>query len=148
MSREKEEPRVVNFDDVGAKLRFLQAVKKLKGLQEVSIRPRKKTRSLNANAYYWAAFIPDWTDWLREQYGDPTITTEQAHQLLKVRVLGPKEKILDTGEVLEIIPETHSMDQVEFGIYLDKAKEFLQAFAQIIVLDSDLFWESKEKRTA
>lgn len=148
MSREKEEPRVVNFDDVGAKLRFLQAVKKLKGLQEVSIRPRKKTRSLNANAYYWAAFIPDWTDWLREQYGDPTITTEQAHQLLKIRVLGPKEKVLDTGEVLEIIPETHSMDQVEFGMYLDKAKEFLQEFAQIIVLDSDLFWESKEKRAS
>lgn len=148
MSREKEEPRVVNFDDVGAKLRFLQTVKKLKGLQEVSIRPRKKTRSLNANAYYWAAFIPDWTDWLREQYGDPTITTEQAHQLLKVRVLGPKEKVLETGEVLEIIPETHSMDQEEFGLYLDKAKEFLQEFAQIIVLDSDLFWESKERRAS
>ena len=148
MSREKEEPRVINFDDVGAKLRFLQAVKKLKGLHEISIRPRKKTRSLNANAYYWAAFIPDWTDWLREQYGDPTITTKQAHQLLKLRVLGPKEKILDTGEVLEIIPETHSMDQVEFGIYLDKAKEFLQEFAQIIVLDSDLFWESKERKSA
>lgn len=148
MSREKEEPRVVNFDDVGAKLRFLQAVKKLKGLQEVLIRPRKKTRSLNANAYYWAAFIPDWTDWLREQYGDPTITTQQAHQLLKVRVLGPKEKVLDTGLVLEIIPETHNMDQDEFGIYLDKAKEFLREFAQIIVLDSDLFWESKERRAS
>lgn len=139
MSREKDEPRVVNFDNLDAKRRFLEHAKKLRGLQEVSIRPRKKTRSLNANAYYWAAFIPDWTDWLREQYGDPTITTEQAHQLLKVRVLGPREKILDTGEVLEIIPETHSMDQEEFGIYLDKAKEFLRDFAQIIVLDSDLF---------
>lgn len=148
MPREKDEPRVVNFDDLGAKLRFLQAAKKLKGLQEVSIRPRKKTRSLNANAYYWSAYIPDWADWLREQYGDPTITTEQAHQLLKVRVLGPKEKILDTGEVLEIIPETHSMDQEEFGLYLDKAKEFLREFAQIIVLDSDLFWESKERRVS
>lgn len=126
----------------------MQKIQKLRGLYEVSIRPRKKTRSLNQNSYYWASYIPPWTDWLREQYGDPTITTEQAHQLLKVRVLGPKEKILDTGEVLEIIPETHSMDQVEFAMYLDKAKEFLQEFAQIIVLDSDLFWESKEKRVS
>jgi hypothetical protein len=38
------------------------------------------------------------------------------------------------------------MDQVEFGVYLDKAKEFLEEFAGIVVLDSDLFWESKEKR--
>lgn len=144
----KEPPLVVNLDNVETKRRLMQKIQRLRGLHEVSIRPRKKTRSLNANAYYFAAYIPPWADWLREQYGDPTITNEQAHQLLKVRVLGPKEKILDTGEVLEIIPETHSMDQVEFGVYLDKAKEFLQEFAQIIVLDSDLFWESKEKRAS
>lgn len=149
MSREKEEPRVVNFDNIDAKRRFLEQAKKLRGLQEVSIRPRKKTRSLNANAYYWAAFIPDWTDWLREQYGDPTITTEQAHQLLKVRVLGPREKVIEeTGEVIELIPTTHDMDKDEFAIYLDKAKEWLADFAGIVVLDSDLFWESKERRSA
>lgn len=145
--REKEPPRVVNFDDVGAKRRFMQGVQKLRGLQEVSIRPRKKTRSLNANAYYWSAFIPPWTDWLREQYGDPTITAEQAHELLKVRVLGPKEKVIEeTGEVIELIPTTHDMDKDEFAIYLDKAKEWLADFAGIVVLDSDLFWESKERR--
>lgn len=149
MSREKEPPRVVNFDDVGAKRRFMQGVQKLSGLQEVSIRPRKKTRSLNANSYYWSAYIPPWTDWLREQYGDPTITTEQAHELLKVRVLGPKEKVIEeTGEVIELIPTTHDMDKYEFAVYLDKAKLFLEEFAGIVVLDSDLFWESKEKRSA
>jgi hypothetical protein len=57
VSREKEPPRVVNFDDVGAKRRFMQGVQRLRGLHEVSIRPRKKTRSLNANSYYWSAFI-------------------------------------------------------------------------------------------
>jgi hypothetical protein len=62
-------------------------------------------------------------------------------------VLGPKEKVLeDTGEVIELIPTTHDMDQVEFGVYLDKAKEFLEEFAGVVVLGSDLFWESKEKR--
>jgi hypothetical protein len=146
---EKEPPQVVNFDNVQTKRRFMEKVQRLKGLYEVSIRPRKKTRSLNANAYYWSAYIPPWADWLREQYGDPTITNEQAHALLKVRVLGPREKVIkDTGEVLEIIPTTHDMDKDEFGIYLDKAKEFLETFAGIVVLDSDLFWEGKEKRSA
>lgn len=144
---EKEPPRVINFDDVGAKLRFMQGVQALRGLQEVWIRPRKKTRSLNANSYYWCAYVQPWTDWLREQYGDPTITTEQAHELLKVRVLGPKEKVIEeTGEVIELIPTTHDMSKEEFAVYLDKAKEWLASFAGIVVLDSDLFWESKEKR--
>lgn len=149
MAREKEPPQVYNFDNLQTKRRFMEKVQKLRGLQEVSIQPRKKTRSLNANSYYWAAYIPVWTEWLREQWGDPTITTEQAHALLKVKVLGPKEKVLEeTGEIIELIPTTHDMDKDDFAIYLDKAKVFLQEFAGIIVLDSDLFWEKEEKRAS
>lgn len=148
MSR-KEPPQVLNFDSVETKRRFMQRVQKLKGLQEVSIHPRKKTRSLNANSYYWIAFVQPWTEWLRDEWGDPTITTEQAHAVLKLKVLGAKEKVIEsTGEVIELIPTTHDMDKDEFGIYLDKAKEWLAEFANIVVLDSDLFWESKEKRSA
>lgn len=148
MSR-KEPPHVYNFDDLATKRRFMEKVQRLRGLQEVSINPRKKTRSLNANAYYWAAYIPAWTEWLQEQWGDPSITTTQAHTELKRAVLGVKEKAReDTGELLELIPETHTMDQYEFADYLDKAAEFLARFAGIIVLSSDLFWESKEKRAS
>src|ERR1041385_7272038 len=108
MSREKEPPLVLNFDNVQTKRRFMEKIQKLRGVYEVSISPRKKTRSLNANAYYWAAYVRPFTEWLRDEWGDPTITTEQAHALLKVRVLGPKEKVIeDTGEVIELIPTTH-----------------------------------------
>lgn len=145
----KEPPQVLNFDSVETKRRFMQKIQKLKGLQEVSIHPRKKTRSLNANAYYWAAYVAPFTEWLQDEWGDPTITTEQAHGLLKIKVLGPKEKMLeDTGELIELIPTTHDMDKDEFAIYLDKAKEWLREFAGILVLDSDLFWESKERRAS
>lgn len=148
MSR-KEPPQVVNFDDINAKRQFMERAQRLKGLQEVSIRPRVKTRSLNANSYYWAAYIPPWLEWLKEQYGDPSITSEQAHELLKVRVLGPKEKLIEeTGEVIELIPTTHDMDKYEFADYLDKAAEFLASFAGIVVLSSDLFWEGEEKRAS
>jgi hypothetical protein len=137
-------PLVVNFDNVESKRRVMQRIQRLKGLHEVSIKPRKKTRSLNANAYYWAAYVQPFTEWLRDEWGDPTITTEQAHALLKVRVLGPKEKVLeDTGEVIELIPTTHDMDKYDFGNYLDSAAKFLAEFAGIVVLSSDLFFESK-----
>jgi hypothetical protein len=137
-------PLVVNFDNVESKRRVMQRIQRLKGLHEVSIKPRKKTRSLNANAYYWAAYIQPFTEWLRDEWGDPTITSEQAHALLKVRVLGPKEKLIeDTGEVIELIPTTHDMDKYDFGNYLDSAAKFLAEFAGIVVLSSDLFFESK-----
>lgn len=146
---EKAPPIVVNLDNVDQKRRLMERIQKLRGLQEVSIRPRKKTRSLNANSYYWAAYIPAWTEWLQEQWGDPSITTRQAHIELRKAVLGVKEKLReDTGEILELIPETHTMDQYDFADYLDKAAEFLARFAGIVVLSSDLFWESKEKRAS
>lgn len=148
MSR-KEPPQVVNFDDLGAKRRFMQMAQRLKGLQEVSINPRKKTRSLNANAYYWAAVVQPFTEWLRDEWGDPAITTEQAHTVLKKQVLGAKEKVIEsTGEVIELIPTTHDMDKYDFADYLDKASAWLAEFCGIVVLSSDLFWESSEKRAS
>ena len=143
MSR-REPPQVLNFDSVDTKRRFMQRVQKLRGLQEVSISPRKKTRSLNANAYYWVGVVQPFTEWLREQWGDPAITTEQAHAVLKLKVLGAKEKVIEsTGEVLELIPTTHDMDSFEFGDYLEKAIAWLAEFANIVVIPSEMFWESK-----
>ena len=140
----KEPPQVLNFDSVETKRRFMQRVQKLRGLQEVSISPRKKTRSLNANAYYWVGVVQPFTEWLREQWGDPAITTEQAHAVLKLKVLGAKEKVIEsTGEVLELIPTTHDMDSFEFGDYLEKAIAWLAEFANIVVIPSEMFWESK-----
>ena len=134
----------MKFDSVETKRRFMQRVQKLRGLQEVSISPRKKTRSLNANAYYWVGVVQPFTEWLREQWGDPAITTEQAHAVLKLKVLGAKEKVIEsTGEVLELIPTTHDMDSFEFGDYLEKAIAWLAEFANIVVIPSEMFWESK-----
>lgn len=139
-----EPPLVVNLSDLAAKRRLMQKIGSLSGLHEVSIRPRKKTRSLNANAYYFSAIVLPFREWLREQWGDNSITTEQAHTVLKTQVLGTKEKVIEsTGDVIELIPTTHDMDKIDFGNYLDSAAKFLAEFAGIVVLSSDLFFESK-----
>jgi len=145
----KEPPQVLNFDNVETKRRFMQKIQKLRGLHEVSIAPRKKTRSLNANAYYWVAYVAPLTEWLRDEWGDPSITTEQAHTVLKRQVLGVKEKVIEsTGEVIELIPTTHDMDKYDFGNYLDAAAKWLAEFCGIVVISSDLFWEGEEKRAS
>lgn len=148
MSR-KEPPLVVNLDNIESKRRLMQKIQRLRGLHEVSIRPRKKTRSLNANSYYFAAIVQPFTEWLRDEWGEPGITTEQAHTILKAKVLGTTEKVLEsTGEVIELIPTTHDMDKYDFADYIDAASKWLAEFCSIIVLSSDLFWEGKEKRAS
>lgn len=134
---------VLNFDDLDTKRRFMAKVGKLSGLQEVTIKPRRKTRSLQANAYYWSAYIPGWLEWLREASGEPWITKEQAHEALKKHVLGTTPIVnKETGEVIdEMIPDSRFMDTKEFGEYLDRAAEFLASFAGIVVISSDLFFE-------
>lgn len=140
----REPPLVVNLSDVAAKRRLMQKIGVMSGLHDVSIRPRRKTRSLNANNYYFSAVVTPFREWLREQWGDPSITTEQAHIELKRAVLGVKERIReDTGEVMELIPTTHDMDKYDFANYIDKAAAWLADFAGIVVIPSEMFFDSK-----
>lgn len=141
----KEPPLVINMDDLAAKRRLMSKIGTLKGLYDVSLQPRKKTRSLQANAYYWAAFVPAWLEWLREATGEPWITKEQAHKMLVKHVIGTKEIVnKETGEVIDdVIPETHLMDKWEFNEYLDRAAEFLASFCGVVVIPSEMFYEQK-----
>ena len=140
---------MVNLSDVKQKRALMQRVSTLQGLYEVSLKPRKITRTLNQNAYYFAAVVHPFRDWLREAYGDPQIDLDQAHEMLKVKILGLDERLIDpTGEVLMLIPRSKTLDTVEFGQYLDKCAEWMASFCGIVVLPPELFFESKEpKRT-
>lgn len=139
----KEPVPVVNMDDLAAKRRLIAKIGTLKGLWNVDLTPRKKTRSLQANAYYWSAYIPAWLEWLREASGEPWITKEHAHEALKKHVLGTTPIVnKETGEIIdEMIPDSRFMDTKEFGEYLDRAAEFLANFAGIVVIPSELFFE-------
>ncbi len=142
----KAETQLVNFDNLPEKRQVLNAIQNLSGLYEVSIKQRKLTRSLSQNSYYWSAFIPSWLTWLRENYGDPSISAEQAHIALKEAVMGKKELLNEkTGKVIAIVPDSHTLDTEEFGIYLDNAAHFLAEFAGIVVLPPEVYFEEKSK---
>lgn len=143
MAAIKEPPMVLNLSDIVTKKRLISKIGTLQGLQEVSIRPRKLTRSLNANGYYWSALIVPWLNWLRAEWGDSSITAEQAHIELKKAVLGVREKVREDGEVMELIPTTHDMDKETFGQYIESASRFLAEFASIVVLSPDMYFESE-----
>jgi hypothetical protein len=132
------------MDDLKAKRDLMTKIGTLKGLWEVSLKPRKLTRSLNQNAYYWSAYIVPFTEWLRAEWGDRSIETEQAHIELKKAVMGVREKVNErTGEVMELVPPSRTLDTGEFSVYLDGAAKFLAETCGIVVLPSELFFEQK-----
>jgi hypothetical protein len=147
MSATKEPAIVLDMDSLHNKRRLLTKIQNLKGVWEFQMRQRKSKRSLNANAYYWAAFIPGWLEWMREASGEPWISPEQAHEALVARVLGTTPIVnKETGEVIdEVRPRTSAMDSSEFGQYLDRAAEFLASFCSIVVLPPEVYFEERDK---
>jgi hypothetical protein len=133
---------VVNFSDIKVRRAWMEKIQGLSGLYEVSFKQRKLTRTLNQNAYYFRAVVQPFRDWLREAYGDPQIDSEQAHEMLKVRILGLDEKLVDTtGEVLMLIPRSKTLDTWEFTQYIEKCCEWLASFCGIVVLPAEMFHE-------
>lgn len=143
----KREPAIVwNLSDVEQKRRLMSQVQKLTGLHEVSIKPRKLTRTLNQNGYWWVAVVGPFTEWLREAYGDPGITAEQAHEMLKVQALGWDERLIEsTGQTMRLIPRSHDLNTAEFGELIDKAAAWLAEFCNLVILPPELFYESKKE---
>lgn len=115
---------------------------RLSGLYEFYLKPRKRTRSLDQNAYYWKAVVEPFTNWLREVYGDSQIDKEQAHEMLKVKILGLQEKEID-GETLRLIPRSKTMTVEEFSEYIEKCAAWLAEFCEIIVVPSEMFYEGE-----
>ncbi len=142
-----EHLEIVNLSDMAAKRRLIQQITPLQGLYEIWIKPRAKTRTLNANAYYFAAVVTPFRQYLREMWGDELITTEQSHIEIKKAVLGVREKLNErTGEMMELVPATHTMDKVEFASYVDRATELVERVTERPVLGPELFAEERPKK--
>lgn len=142
----KTAPTVLNLSDLAVKRRLMQKISMLSGLYEVTLKPRKLSRTLNQNSYYWAAVVAPFTEWLCENYGE-TIKPEQSHEMLKRRILGARE-ITDTttGEILELPATTRTLDTKEFNEYIESCAEFLASFCGVVVLPPELFYEQRDAK--
>ncbi len=140
--------QVLNFDNTPTKRRFMERIQTMKGLWEISMKPRRFTRSLSQNAYYWAALVTPFTEWLRTEWGDSSIQVEQAHELLKTKILGTKELVnKQTGEEIQITRSSKMLDTHEFGEFIEQAAAWLAEFTGIVVLPSEMYFESKAAST-
>lgn len=137
--------QVLNFDDLQTKRQFMQGVQQLTGLWEVQMKPRRFTRSLSQNAYWWCAVVNPFCNWLRNEWADSSIEPEQAHEMLKRKILGTKDLVnKKTGEVIEITPSSRTLDSKEFGELIDKSAAWLAEFCGLVILPPEVFYEAKQ----
>lgn len=143
----KEPPQIWNLDDIEQRRKLMSQVSKLRGLHEVSIKLRRRTRTLKQNKYYWVAVAAVFAEWLRESQGDPFIDAEQAHEILKIQILGYKEIVnKETGEVVLVPPRTRGLTTMEFWDYVENASAWLASFAEIIVIPPKEFYEEPDEQ--
>lgn len=141
----RDPPQIWNLDDINERRRLAHQISKLRGLHEVSIHQRKLTRTLSQNRYYFAAVVAPFAEWLRETQGDNFIDSEQAHEMLKWKILGPVEIASPvTGEVEILPPRSRTLTTGEFSEYVDKAAAWVGEFCEINVLPPELFSETKK----
>lgn len=139
----KEPPTVLNLDDVEIKRRLIQQITTLRGLWEVELKPRRFVRTLRQNKYYWIGVVIPFREWLREAYGDSWITAEQAHEMLKDRLLSGQD-----GEIGVLPPSTTKLSTAEFAKYVDDAAAFLAEFCSIVVIPPEIFYQQRGEKYA
>jgi hypothetical protein len=133
MSKQAE---IWNLAEASEKHRLMRQISRLSpGLYDVLIKPRRRLRSLNQNAYMHVAFVEPFRAWIAENWGED-VDHDQAFETLKLAVME-----IDKVEGIPIMPSTRKLDVAEFGDFLEKAAAFLATKCDIVVIPSDLFYE-------
>lgn len=146
MSAVKELPMVLDMSDLTTKRQVMEKIRTMQGLWEIRLKPRRLTRTLSQNAYYFVAVCQPFAEWLKQEWADNSISVDQAHELLKHKILGTRELInKQTGEVIEITRSSRALDTAEFGEFIDKAAAWLAEFCGLIILPPELYSEKKVK---
>lgn len=138
-----KESLILNFDDLAIKRKFMTKVGALKGLWEIDMKPRKLTRSLSQNAFYWAGVVTPFAEWLRTEWGDPSIELEQAHEMLKQKILGGVK--MESAGIM-MIPSSRKLNTTEFSEYVDGCANWLAEFCGIVILSPDMYFEERGKQ--
>jgi hypothetical protein len=113
----------------------------------VAIREQKKRRSLQANAYLWAAVYPPIVAMFRD--AGNMVDDEDVHAYLKEHV-GKLSQILvlPDGEVVKIPGSTSKLTTTEFQDYIAKVSAWAAEFGVGVPLPHEQFQQPIEEKVA
>ena len=99
--------------------RFAGYMARLRGkVVEVTVRPERKHRSLNANRYYWGVVVAAAAEWSGHE-------PEEMHEVWKALFLPRVQVLLPTGELVDRPGSTTELDTEQFSDFVNKAIRWL-----------------------
>jgi hypothetical protein len=141
MAREKIK-FVIDMSNPADKRRLLTQIGAMSGPYEVEIQPKRNTRSLKQNAWYFGCIVHALGEYLRDQDYDIT-TDEEAHEILKARFLAVSVMSKRTGEVLcRRVRSTTELTTESMADYCERCRIWMADFFGIIVPDPDRSYTS------
>lgn len=128
---------ILNLDDRDMKRRFIGWIGTLAGAYEVDVKPRRDTRSLRQNAWYWSCIVAPLADFLAAQDYE-LCSIGDAHEILKAKFLTDPVVNPATGEVVASrTRSTTDLTTAEFANYCDRARAWLWDFFGIHTNDPE-----------
>lgn len=141
--------QILNLTQPDQKVKLINAIRAMRGVVRVSIVGYRGRRSDRQNRYYWPCFVHPFWEYLHGQGCE--YSEETCHGLLKAKFLKREVPNPVTGEVMEFIPSTSSLDTAEFNEYLDKCAHWLSDMFGIQIPEPSVYREPidpKEKKAA
>lgn len=122
-----EQGKIRNREEIADQFRELQD-----GIYLVKISTRKK-RGLKQNAYYWGVVCEMVRDGLRDAGYRSILTTDDAHEALKMLFLKKRIVNEETGECIESIGSTSALTTAEFSDYVDHIIQWAAEYLNIMI---------------
>lgn len=108
-----------NFDLDADKAKLYDKLKRLKGKQDVCIKKHIRTRSLQANKFYWGVVIKHVQAGLLEAWGEH-LTPDETHGYLKEKFMRKPVVDRNSGEIKGYTHATTVVGSDLFSQYLEK----------------------------
>lgn len=129
----------IDFSNQQEKTLIISRLRGLVGKWILTLKEDKSRRTTRQNGYYFAAFVPAFQEFLRDQGEDGS--KETTHELLKLEC-NPKMIVSPvTGEMKTVGGSTKNMNTQEFNQYLDRVAAFLAKFCGIAIPEPDIYRE-------
>lgn len=136
MAREELET-MMDLSSPDNRRKLMVTIGRLTGMYQVSLKPRRITRTNAQNSYVWGVVYESVRAGIREAWGED-LSADEVHLMMRARFLERPVVNRETGEVQQVIAgSTAALSVSEFAEYIDKIVQFAAEFLNVTVPPAD-----------
>ncbi len=129
---------VYNLSDRSVKQELYRLIGAAQGFHEVTMKPKRETRRVRANNYYFGLIVTPTMKRINEHGNN--FTKKEVHEWIKSKVLA-KDLVDKDGVVIGSVGDSsHDKDIPSFHAFVEKAKELVWDTFRVDAPDSDEYF--------